>query len=290
MSILCFLFLVIKIIIFDKINSFSTNNSNSLESNASNIIKNYTNTKRNLQNDDDNYEPISIYFDTYYLTENSLDADSLLDEKNRILESLNKVKNTLETLIKVPKGTEKVNPNEYKVIIENFFKNEYGKEKNIFKDDPGLKSNLVIFVDYYDIRGGQFSNKYNCTEYLKIINYTSDLRPTIGYIMINPQLIPDSITDDLEKKELYNYFLLHQTTHILGFTRNVIKNKIGIKNKTIFRNPKKSYKKEIISNNKLLEFAHNYFNCSPSNITGIELEELKEYSKCDEYIHWDSRI
>jgi hypothetical protein len=289
MSNFCILFFVIKIVLFDKINSFSKNNSNNLQINANNILSNNTNVKRNLQNDDDNYEPISIYFDTYYLTEYSLDIDSLVEEKNRILESLNKVKNTLEKLIKVPKGTEKVNPGNYKVEIESFFKNEYGKEKNIFKDDPGLNSNLVIFVDYFDTRGTDFYSKYNCTEYLKIIKKASDLRPTIGYIMINPQLIPNSI-DNLYKQELYNYILLHQTTHILGFTRNVIENKLGIGKKTINRNPKKSYEKQIISSTKLMDFAEKYFNCPKSYIKGIELEELKEYSKCDEYIHWDARI
>jgi sensor histidine kinase regulating citrate/malate metabolism len=84
MSIFYFLFLVIKIILFDKINSFSTNNSNNLEVNTNSIISNDTNVKRNLENDDDNYEPISIYFDTYYMTEYSFDLDSLEDEKKRI--------------------------------------------------------------------------------------------------------------------------------------------------------------------------------------------------------------
>ena len=51
------------------------------------------------------------------MTEYSLDLDSLEDEKKRILESLDKVKNTLEKLIKVPKGTEKVNPSDFEGIV-----------------------------------------------------------------------------------------------------------------------------------------------------------------------------
>ena len=291
MSILFYLFLVIKLVFFGKTNSFSTNNSNNLNINENNIINNNANAKRNLQNDDDNYEPISIYFDTYYLTKRSLYGTKLAQERNIILYSLNKTKDTLEKLIKVPKGTAKINSNDYKEAIESFYRTEYDEEGevDVFKDDPGLNAHLVIFVDYYNSILGPFTNYYNCTEYYKIIKSATNLRPTIGYIMINHNLFED-ITNELHRKELFSYYLLHQTTHILGFTRNIIQNKIGIDTKIIKRNPKESYEKEIISNANLMDYAEKYFSCPKSNITGIELEELKEYSKCDEYIHWDSRI
>lgn len=79
--------------------------------------------------------------------------------------------------------------------------------------------------------------------------------------------------------------MLHQTTHILGFTRSILEDHIISNTTNRFG---KVIEKQVIYTNNLMEFGKTYFNCD--SFPGIEIEELSEYSGCKEYIHWDARV
>ena len=288
MSILLNLFFIIKIVLYDKISSLPMNDSNNFNKNGSEEINNNTSTyKRKLQ-DDDGFVPIKIYFDTYFLTDSIYKLNQ--EDRSSVLKAINKVKFTLESLIKVRERNYNIDANEYKQLLEPYVKETHDTESNVFNDalltGNELDVDLVIYVDYFVT--GDFKKKYNCNEFIKIFKSIGG-KPIIGYMIINPKLFEN--VDDYSAsylEELYSYNFLHQATHILGFTDTILH--AHISTKEIKRNPNQSYIKKIISTENLMNFAEKYFNCPRTNISGIELEELEEYSGCDEYIHWDSRI
>jgi len=274
----------------DKIISLPKNDSYNFKENRNKVINNNnTTSKRKLESDDD-FVPIKIYFDTYFLT----DSIYRLNQKDRniTLNAINKVKFTLERLIKVKKRNYQINANEYKQLLEPYVKEQHEAESSVFNDSlltgNELDVDLVIYVDY--LVSGSFQTKYRCNEFIKIFKTNTDGKPVIGYMIINFKQFEETVDDYNVSyiEELYSYNFLHLATHILGFTKTILQKFISTKE--IKRNPKQYYLKKVISTENLMKFAEKYFNCSENNISGIELEELEKYSECKEYIHWDSRI
>jgi len=261
------LFILIELLLFDRINSLSKNFNNS----KSYSINNNTNIKRKLEEE---FRPIKIYFDTKLMEENSLSDDP--ETKELVLDGLNTAKRVIERLFMIKNNENKVNFNEYKQII----KNKYNKISDFNKVD----ADLVIFVDY-----GTLGSSPQCDENSQILKGSKTERPTIGYIKINSNKF-SGITEDYSKSEFYKYYMLHQTTHILGFKRSILEDHLE---EQTFNRFGKEYKKEIIKTDSLMSFAREYFDCSDeTKFKGIEIEEMTEdnYPNCNEYIHWDSRI
>ena len=128
---------------------------------------------------------------------------------------------------------------------------------------------LIILIEY------KILNNQQCSEFPKILKRKNENgRPIVGCIIFDPTKY--SIEDSDENKyrlELFSYIFLHQFTHTLGFNKTILGNKIH--SKDYYRiNPSFPINKAIINIPKLKEFAEKYFNCSKSEIEGIELEEF----------------
>jgi hypothetical protein len=76
---------------------------------------------------------------------------------------------------------------------------------------------------------------------------------------------------------------LHQFTHIIGFIRSILGDKVK---PTTIKRINKMEKEKIIGDN-LIKFARKYFNCNI--IDCLEIEEFTGGDQFREFIHWDSR-
>lgn len=285
------LWIIIKILLFDEIKTFDINQINQNQKNKTfdeniNITNPINNNKtRKLQTA--NYEPIRIFIDTYQFNTalNFIGYDS--NELELINQALNKAKSTLEKLIKVQRESNIISAEDYETLIKtNFNPNYFNSE--ISSNNLLQEIDLVILIEYKII------SNLNCSECPLILKRKNENgRPIVGYINFNPQKY--SIEDSDENKyklEFFSYIFLHQFTHILGFNKTILKNKI-LPKKNYRINPTFPINGEIINSPKLMEFAVKYFNCSLNVMEGIELEELItiEEPGCNEdLIHWDARI
>ena len=242
------------------------------------------NTKRNLLN---NPQPIRIYIDTFYLENSGETAQALEIYKY----ALNRAEKALEDIIDIERDGITNFSNE----LNNFFtSNIYEGFNKLIMDQRLLNGDFNSQADLLILVRMPGSTEYaelteTCKEKSRILSTNAKGRPIIGYIVINSYLPIEDIDDDRYKKELYSTMFLHQLTHILGFCKSILNEKVEYREATITRmslnNP---IKKTLIYNNNLLEEAKKYFGLS-ENIGGLELEESPS-NICDDYIHWDSRI
>lgn len=186
MSITRYLFIVIKLLLFNRIYSLSKNNSRNLDNSQLYSIKNDSNIKRNLEEE---YRPIKIYFDTYDMVKYSLRQQIYSDIRKLISDALDATKATIEKLIMVKKDASKVNPTDYK----NEISSKVEKESDFDKED----ADLVICVDYVN----SLENYYNCSETPIIIKGDKENRPTIGFFRINSDKV-SKMTEDFSKKRI----------------------------------------------------------------------------------------
>ena len=288
------LLFLLKFLCFDIINCLNKkpkNNSQEIINNVKNE-KNYNATnKRKLQ--DDSYKAIRIYLDTFFLS-------NLRISKERFEvfnESLYRAKNALEKLIKIKRGTNEINGNEYNnIIMTQFSLRDY--EINRTLNGTNDIGDLIIFAMYE----GDDSAFKSCSELPKILKKRQDGRPIIASITINTKFLSQIVDNTEYQKEFYSLNFLHQFTHILGFRKSIFNDigspKIKLSKKIINRldknNAIKNINKDIITSysnsieSKLMAFAKKYFNCP--TLTEIELEDISEGIGCDDYIHWDARI
>ena len=149
---------------------------------------------------------------------------------------------------------------------------------------------MIIFVKILDSNDNK-TLVQTCKEFPQIHN-SGNKRPTIGSIIIYEDYKFKDDIDNEYKTEFFSLRFLHQMTHILGFNRNTLKNKINFQTKDNQRIKGQNFNFEIIKckteNCKLMQFAKKYFNC-PS-LDYLELEERYQYSECRNLIHWESRI
>ena len=283
-----FLLLIIKFLFCDKID-VEANITNQKEKNKDNSINNIKKNKRQLQDS----QSIRIYIDKGYLNRSL--ADEFEDNMDKYyyyfplyVRALDRVEKALEQLIKV-KSRSSIDLS--KITLTNYgFRSKF-IDSNLIKTN-NYEADLVIFVR--DINKDEDLGK--CKEKQGSIEYNSEKRPIIGYMVINSGLFK-SFEDNITYQEEYlSYIFLHQITHILGFSKTVLEerkvsNYIKIDEQDINRlddsNPEKTIKKKVISGTKIKEKIKEYFDCG--KIEGIELEDHL-YSDCEEYYHWESRI
>jgi len=279
MELFLFLLLFVKIFCDDKIN-FDANINKENETDNNYFINDEKNSKRKLQN----FQPIRIYIDKYYLEQN---RQAYVNRYDLYYEAFDKVKNALEKLIEVER--------EAKIDLTNIDLDSYFITKG--KSDPDLINNnnfpadLVIFTRESIDLPEEATVLETCTEKQGIIMRNSKGRPIIGYIVINFSLLSKIESNDTYKVEFLSYMFLHQITHILGFTKEVIDNLTSIikitkeVNRLDNSNDKKVTKKLLTGNaikSKMIE----YFRCPEEE--GIELEDYTEDLGCD--YHWEARI
>jgi len=170
--------------------------------------------------------------------------------------ALNKAKNALEKLIKVQRESNVISVDDYEALIrENF--NNYNNYINsqISSDNLLQEVDLVILIEYKMLQAPK------CSEFPLILKRKNEYgRPIVGYITFDPTIY--TIEDSNENKyrlEYFSYIFLHQFTHILGFNKTILSNRL--KSKVHYRiGPSKPINKTLINSPLLMEFAEKYFN------------------------------
>ena len=259
---------------------FCNNISNLYEKgiNVKNLSKNSNNT--NLMNDFnnlvdkngkrklDNRIPIRIAFNSQF---NFLPIDhpGLLESLNK---ALSKVQNALKDLIRVDYLG---NIQLYSNAILQLNNSGFDVNKKNYEN-----TDLVIFIRDKSVKDKQIAE-------LGIVQRIDNVgRPTVGFIILNLNNI-ENIGTNRQNEELMSIIILHEVTHILGFTRSILKEKNFLKTINTNRINNSPLTKLSVNSSKALDEAKKYFQCN--NITEIEIDN-KTFLESEEYIHWEGRL
>ena len=238
------------------------------------INKNDISYKRRL--DSDGYKSFNIYLDTKNveldIRRNSLDA-----YRDLLINSMKKAVEALQSLLRVKP-----------------------MELNSFFDDEGIKTGLKIEAWNDSIIGNKATMKgvtMNSLDIDLIIfgkietlgeqtlasasgrAFTNEGQPYIGLVKINNEV-------DYSKEKSAEYFqaiVLHEFTHILGFSISHFYNYYG---NVFTRTDNFGVMRTYINSAKVLEVARKYYNCP--EIDGVELEESGGEGTAGS--HWEARI
>ena len=236
--------------------------------------------RRRLQEiDSDGFKKFNIYLDFENLKE-EIKIKNLTDYQETIIECLKKVTNTLMSLLRVKPL--KINYNFFDSDLRFFNINYWEKEK--FGDDARNKNISLLSMEIDLVIFSRFENLGNLEEGgtlatagpIFIVNETH--QPIAGRVNINPEI-------NFSKKgikEYLNSLLIHELTHVLGFSDSYF----NYFNFNFSKIDKYGIKRFYLKSPQLIKVAKKYFNCS--NIEGIELEN--DGSEGTIGSHWESRL
>ena len=230
--------------------------------------------RRRLQDvDKDGFKNFSIYVDLTNI-EKQIEIYFLQKYKNIIISSINKTIDTLKKLLKVKYIPIDFNlDDEYiseSLGIDYWDKSKFGTEalnKGINFTNLGI--DLLIFAKFEEME-----NSDVLASAASVILYKKTGQPIVGIVFINKNV-------DFSFKFFKNYFqsiLIHEFTHILGFSFNHFVLYMG----NIFRKKLIYY----LNSEKVIQVAKKYFNCS--SLIGVELENFGGTSTSGS--HWEARI
>jgi hypothetical protein len=159
--------------------------------------------------------------------------------------------------------------------------------KSLLNDNS---ADLIIFLR--EKKTGEVASIFNATIYK--YDEEDNKRPIVGGISINFEKHIDSFKLDIPYRlQFLVIIFLHQITHILGFKKEILKEKYFLSNKHMNRINSVLIDKLIVNNTKIVNMAKLYFNCQ--TIDGIELDTTYRNSEsnpnlCNEPTHWEARI
>ena len=229
--------------------------------------------KRRLQDiDNDGFKNFNIFIDTTNL-ENQLKAFKLKNQTNLYINSITKVKETLQKLLKVKSLEIDFNLEDddltYYFGVNFWDKEKFGseaKEKGINLFSLGI--DLVIFPILEQME----TNVIAAAAPIFVDRETG--QPIAGLIYINKNL--DYLTNNFE--EFFQSTILHELTHVLGFSFrhfDIYLNNLLIKDNVFY-----------VNSTKVIQVAKKYFNCS--DIEGVALEDFGDSGTAGS--HWEARI
>ena len=237
-------------------------------------VKHYNNIKkkkRSLAGEDDGFRPIRIFVDKTFINTQKSEVNTLFD---KVEASLEKCINVIKKLIRV-KPIDKIKFTDNDIVKLGFNSNQI--DPILHSANGGTSTDLVIVPRFIT------SGSTIALGKPEILDSATN-RP-IGAVL--------SINKDLPTKDNYENYLesiiLHQLTHILGFTYGMFSNFPGGLDGVVRRETESRThtNKAFIITPKVVEYAKKYFNCD--SITGVELEEGEGD---DGYTnsHWEARI
>ena len=215
------------------------------------------NNKRNLQVE---YTPIKIYVDYTTLYNQNLFSSSEIRSLENIFEEVIQYFSSLLS-----------------VQHTRFIIQEYMIPS--FCDIIFFSRDLLNIIEDYDLLLFPMINE-DLDEYVLAqawtCIYSGERKPMVGIVEISPYFTLNKFDISYHMK----YLLLHEITHILGFSATIFKH-LNI----IYVERKNGITKEYINSTKVIEKAKIHFNCK--NIKGIELENQGQEGEAGS--HWDAR-
>ena len=227
---------------------------------------------RRLDNEDE-FKDFNIYLDLINI-KNDIVKFNLQEYESLFIESLNKAVETLENLLKVKKLKYAYKFTDQQ--IENILIPDWNKTligDNAIGNTKELGIDLFIFGRFDD----EMDELTLATAGARYMDRDTN-QPIVGVVNINTRVNYAKI----KSKEYFQSIIIHEFTHILGFTNNYFEDFHFIFNKTDEFNVVRYY----INSPKVLEVAKKYFDCQ--DIDGVELEESGGSGTVAS--HWEARI
>ena len=214
-------------------------------------------SRRGLSTD---FTPIKIKVDyTYLESQNKLSSNVLSTLKNILTEVTNYLSVLLE-MKHIDIDTDSDEINEFCEIPKVYS----GIEHSLYEND------IIIFPKIEpDLEEETNAAAWVC------MSLTNE-RPLAGVVEINPKLIFNKRDSSYYMK----YLLLHELSHVLGFSSGFFEEKNMIKTEVV-----NGIKKTYLSSEKVLEKARIHFNCQ--NVKGIPLENQGGNGSAGS--HWEAR-
>ena len=230
--------------------------------------------KRYLDKEEE-YKQIRIFLDTTYIIYQGEKNSNLNNMISKVIFAMEKCVKTLEKLLKVIPRKSNI-----KFSLDEVIK--YNIEKiNTTLENEGIPADLIIFSRIANDNELSVSTLANAGA--KVLEFGTN-RPYIGVVSINPE-IEFSLGNSLNYLES---ILLHEFTHILGFSYSLFNYFPGGLANTVFTRIYKriGLNRTYVKTTKLVEIAKKYFNCD--RIEGIELEDQGGSGTAGS--HWEARI
>ena len=194
-------------------------------------------------------------------------------------QGIKKAQNAIEKLVKIKRTSEKISIN---------YNNDIHPDHPDFicySDGDLALLNTEITADLYIIIKLEASSIKRFAK-PSIIKCDDNGRPIIGTILYNTDYLQNLEDDDL--LEAISVIFLHEFTHILGFTKEILQKKFliltrkDVKNRMNDINQNKSY----VNGTTVIKRAKAYFNYP--ELDGVELEDANENN--ENMTHWSQRI
>ena len=229
--------------------------------------------KRRL--DSDGFKDFNIYLDIANI-ENDIRINNLDKYHDLFINSMKKAVKTLTNLLKVKPledNFEISNSVLGQLNINHWNKSNFG-DAAIYKGNTlsTLNIDLVIFGKIESLDDSKLASASG-------MGFDRKGQPFLGLVKINKNV-------DYSKEKSQEYFqaiVLHEFTHILGFSISAFRNTY----KNIFTKIDDfGVMRTYINSSKVLEVARKYFNCS--DLEGVELEDYGGEGTAGS--HWEARI
>ena len=231
------------------------------------------NNNRNLQNDGNSNIRLVINENcTKYSVPNNIDSNKL----SILSQGIKKAQNAIEKLVKIKRTSEKISINDNDIPSDSdFICYSYG--------DSALL-NTEITADLYIIIKLEASSIKRFAK-PSIIKCDDNGRPIIGTILYNTDYLQNLENDDL--LEAISVIFLHEFTHILGFTKEILQKKFLILTRKVEnRMNSETQTKLYVNGTTVIKKAKAYFNYP--ELDGVELEDANENN--ENMTHWSQRI
>ena len=223
--------------------------------------------------DEDEFKDFNIYLDLINIKKD-IEKYNLKEYENLFIDSLTKAVETLESLLKIKKLKKAYifeDQDIKNILIEDWNKTLIGD--NAIGNTKELGIDLFIF-GRFDDEMEELTLANAGVRYMDI----DTNQPIVGVVNINTKVNYAKI----KSKEYFQSIIIHEFTHILGFSNNYFKDFNFLFNKTDEFNVVRYY----INSPKVLEVAKRYFDCQ--DINGVELEESGGSGTAGS--HWEARI
>ena len=220
----------------------------------------YRNVYENL--DENGFKELKIWLDLENFNDEVDQYHIDNDVKQLFIYGLEKAKTTLEALLKV-KPVKNYCFTDDQITDKSIAKwDVYKIGNNVCGEDKGMLFfgiDLFVFVRFGD--NTQMGENTLASASVKYADFETN-QPLLGVILINK----DIDYSKLDSKEYFAGIMIHELTHILGFSNFYFSNDFILRKTDIF-----GIERAYIKSPKVLSVAQNYFNCD--SLDGVQLEK-----------------